>query len=68
MAMKGKGGGAKRVNPLLPHGAPTTADVDEFLDVAAFVITRMIVSPAFLRLVQLGVQLKTGGLKPGGLS
>jgi hypothetical protein len=60
-----KGVGAKRdpkrVNPLLPHGTPTTEDVDEFLDVTAFVITRMIVSPAFLRLVQLGEQLKSGG-------
>lgn len=58
----------KRVNPLLPHGTPTMEDVDEFLDVMAFMVTRAIVSPAFLRLVQLGDQLKTGGLKAGGLS
>jgi hypothetical protein len=37
---------------------PTAAEVDEFLDVIAFCMTRALVSPALLRLMQLGEQAK----------
>jgi hypothetical protein len=51
-------GGVSRVNPLLPHGVPTAAEVDEFLDVVAFCFSRALVSPGLLRLMQLSEQAK----------